>query len=42
MSVKKEIPCLSERYSFYEEISEHFFHKTDLDSCFWHNFFDIL
>ena len=30
MSVKKQIPKLSERYSFYEEVPEEFLDKTDV------------
>ena len=41
MSVKKQIPSLCKHYSFYEEITEEFFDKTDVDSYFYHNIFDI-
>ena len=29
-------------HSFYEDIPEEFFDKTDVDSCFYHKIFDIL
>ena len=41
MSVKKQIPSLSELYSVYEEIPEEFLDETDVDSCFYHNIVDI-
>ena len=41
MSVKKQIPNLCKLYSFHEEIPEEFLDETDVDSCFYHNFFDI-
>ena len=41
MSVKKQIPSLCKLYSFYEEIPEEFLDKTDIDSYFYHNIFDI-
>ena len=41
MSDKKQIPSLSKLYSFYEEIPEEFLDGTDVDSYFYHNFFDI-
>ena len=41
MSVKKQIPSLSTLYSFYEELPEEFLDETDVDSCFYHNSFDI-
>ena len=41
MSVKKQIPSLSKRYSFYEEIPEQFLDETDVDSSFYYNIFEI-
>ena len=41
MSVKKQIPSSGKLYSFYEEIPEEFLDETDVDSCFYHNIFDI-
>ena len=41
MSVKKQTPSLSKLYSFYEEKPEEFLDKTDVDSYFYHNIFDI-
>ena len=41
MSVKKQIPTFCKLYSFYEEIPQEFLDKTDVDSSFYHNFFDI-
>ena len=41
MSVKKQIPSLGKFYSFHEEIPEEFLDKTDVDSNFYHNIFDI-
>ena len=41
MSVKKHIPSLCKLYSFYEETPEEFLDETDVDSCFYHNIFDI-
>ena len=41
MSVKKQIPSLCKLYSFYVEIPEEFLDETDVDSCFYHNIFDI-
>ena len=41
MSVKKRIPSLCKRFSFYEEIPEEFLNETDVDSYFYHNIFDI-
>ena len=38
---KKQIPSLCKLYSFYEEIPEEFLDETDVDSCFYHNIFDI-
>ena len=41
MSVKKQIPSSCKIYSFYEKIPEEFLDKTDVDSYFYHNIFDI-
>ena len=41
MSVKKQFPSLCKLYSFHEEIPEEFQDKTDVDSYFYHNIFDI-
>ena len=41
MSVKKQIPSLCKFDSFYKEIPEEFLDETDVDSCFYHNIFDI-
>ena len=41
MSVKKQVPSLCKLYSIYEEIPEEFLDKTDVDSYFFHNIFDI-
>ena len=41
LSVKKQIPSLCKLYSIYEEIPEEFLDETDVDSCFYHNIFDI-
>ena len=41
MSVKKQFPSLCKLYSFYEEIPEEFLDKTDVDSYFYYNIFDI-
>ena len=41
MSTKKQISSLCKLYSVYEEIPEEFLVETDLDSYFYHNFFDI-
>ena len=41
MSVKKQIPSLCKLYSFYEELPEEFLDKTDVDSYFYLNIFDI-
>ena len=41
MSVKKQIPSMCKHYSFYEEIPEELLDETDVDSCFYHNIFDI-
>ena len=41
MSVKKQIPSLCKLYSFYEKILEEFLDRTDIDSYFYHNIFDI-
>ena len=38
---KKHIPSLCKLYSFYEETPEGFLDKTDVDSYFYHNSFDI-
>ena len=40
MSLKKQIPSLCKLYSFYEEVPEEFLEETDVDSSFYHNFFD--
>ena len=40
MSVKKQIPSLCKRYSFYEEIPQEFLDETNVDSCFYHNILD--
>ena len=41
MSVKKRIHSLCKLYSFNEEVPEEFLDETDVDSCFYHNIFDI-
>ena len=41
MSVVKQIPSLCKLYSFYEEIPQGFLDESDVDSCFYHNIFDI-
>ena len=41
MSAKKQIPSLCKLYSFYEEIPDEFLDRTDVDSFFYHNIFDI-
>ena len=41
MSVKRQIPSLSKLFSFDEEIPDEFLDKTDVDSYFYHNIFDI-
>ena len=41
MSVKKQMPSLCKLNSFFEEKLEEFFDETDVDSYFYHNFFDI-
>ena len=41
MSVKKQIPSLCKLHSIYEEIPEVFLDQIDVDSCFYHNVFDI-
>ena len=41
MSVKKQIPSFCKLYSFYQEIPVEFLDEIDVDSCFYHNFFDI-
>ena len=41
MSTQKQISSLCKLYSAYEEIPEEFFDKTDVDSNFYHNIFDI-
>ena len=42
MSVKKQLPSLRKLYPIYEEIPDEFLDGTDVDSCFYHNLFDIL
>ena len=41
MSVRKPIPSLCKLYAIYEELQEEFLDKTDVDSYFYHNIFDI-
>ena len=41
MSTKKQISSLCKLYSVYEEIPEELLDETDVDSCFYHNIFDI-
>ena len=41
MSVKKQIPSMRKLFSLYEKIPEEFVDETDVDSCFYHNNFDI-
>ena len=41
MSVKKQFPSLCKLYSFSEEMPQEFLDETDVDSCFYHNNFDI-
>ena len=41
MCVKKQIPSLSELFTFYEEVLENVLDETDVDSCFHHNILDI-
>ena len=41
MSVKKQLPNFCKFYSFYEEKPEVFLEKTDVDSYFYHNIFEI-
>ena len=41
MSVKKQITSLCKLYSFDKEIPEELLDKTDVDSCLYHNIFDI-
>ena len=41
MCVKKQIPSLCQLKSFYEEKPEGVLDDTDVDSCFFHNTFDI-
>ena len=41
MFVKKQNPSLCKPYSFYRDVPEEFLDKTDVDSCFYHNGFDI-
>ena len=41
MSLKKQIPSLCKLYSFCDEIPEEFSDKTDVDSYFPNNIFDI-
>ena len=41
MSLKKQIHSLCKIYSFYEEKPEELLDKTDVDSYFYHNIFDI-
>ena len=41
MSIKKQIPSLSNLYTIYEEIPERFLVETDVDIYFYHNILDI-
>ena len=41
MSVKKQVPSLCKLFSFHEEPLEEFLDEIDVDSCFYHNTFDI-
>ena len=41
ISLKKQFPSLFKLNSFYEEIQEEFSDETDVDSYFYHKFFDI-
>ena len=40
MSVKKQSPSFRKIFSFYEEKPEEFLDETDVESCFYQNFFD--
>ena len=41
MIVENLVPIFQKLCSFYQEVPEEFLHKTDIVSCFYHNFFDI-
>ena len=41
MSVKKQIPSLCKLFPFYEGIPEEFLDKTDVNSFFYHNIFNM-
>ena len=41
MSLRKQIPSLCKLYSIHEEKPEEFLDKTEVDSCFYRNIFDI-
>ena len=41
MSVRKQISSLGKLYTIYEEVPESFLEETDVDSCFYHNVWDI-
>ena len=41
MSVRKQIPNLSNLYTIYEEVLEKFLDKPDVHSSFYHNILDI-
>ena len=42
MSIKKPLSSLSKLYTIYEEPSENFLDKTDLDSCFYSDISDMV
>ena len=41
MSIKKQIPSLSNLYTIYKEVNENFLDETDVDSYFHHNILDL-
>ena len=41
MSVKKQIPSLSNLYTIYKEVPEIFLDETDVDGYFYNNILDI-
>ena len=41
MSIKKQSPSLSKKYTNYEEVPESFLDGTDVDIYFYHNILDI-
>ena len=41
MSVKKQIPSFSKKYTIYDDVPESFLDEPDVDSYFYHNILDL-